>query len=393
MKKKVGLAVVTYKDNFGSALQTYATQKIVKQLGYDTEIFDISGISSKIMKNKILFFLLRLFKPDEFKYVFEMAKSKFKKNKNNDYAKNMEIRHEVYKKFYADYLEFGSGVQSWDNLITESEKYSSVIVGSDQLWRPSNIAGRYFTLEFVPEHINKIAYSTSFGVSILPNHQKKHAERFLRRIEHISVREETGKQLVKELTDRDVPVVCDPTMLFNEEQWMEIQDNEPFKEGDYILMYLLGDNKEHREYVKRLKEKTGYPVVGLLHGSVYIDEDEEFVDNAPYNVGPGEFINLIRNAKFMCTDSFHGMIFSILNTTPFFAFRRYSDDSEFSTNDRIYTLLKRTGLNSRIIYGTEDIEESLKLDLDFENALNSIKTYRQNSLKFLRKALETGDAI
>lgn len=391
MKGKVGLVIVTYKDNFGSALQSYATQEIVRQLGYDTEIFDISGVSSKIMKNKIMFYIRRLLEPDEFKYVFNKAKSKFKKNKNNDYAKNMEIRHEVYKDFYKKYFEFGPKVDSWNDLVNRSKKYNSVLVGSDQLWRPSNIAGRYFTLEFVPNGINKIAYATSFGVSVLPKYQNKKAEKFLRRIEHISVREETGQLLVRKLTNINVPVVCDPTMLFDAEQWTKIQDSDPFIKGDYILMYLMGDNQQHREYVKRLREKTGYFIVGLLHGSVYIERDESFVDKAPYNVGPGEFINLIRNAKFMCTDSFHGIVFSILNSTPFFAFRRYSDDSEFSTNDRIYTLLKRTDLNSRMIYGNENIDESLKLDLDFENALKKMETHRQNSLEFLKNALKAGD--
>ena len=323
MNRKIGLVIVTYKDNFGSALQSYATQEIVKQLGYQTEIFDISGVSRKIMRNKVLFYLRRLFEQDEFSYVFEKAKSKFKKDNTNQYAENMRIRHEVYKKFYNDYFEFGPKVSSWAELTNQSKKYSSVVVGSDQLWRPSNIAGHYFTLEFEPVNDNKIAYSTSFGVSVLPKDQHKQASKFLNRIESLSVRENTGQKLVKDLTDRDIPVVCDPTMLFDAEQWMSVQKEEPIIKKDYILTYFMGDNPQHREFVKKLKEKTGYKIIGLLHGSVYIAADEYYVDSAPFNIEPGEFINLIRNAKFMCTDSFHGTVFSILNSTLFFAFRRY----------------------------------------------------------------------
>jgi len=154
----------------------------------------------------------------------------------------------------------------------------------------------------------------------------------------------------------------------------------------------MGDNPQHREFVKKLKEKTGYKIIGLLHGSVYIAADEYYVDSAPFDIGPGEFINLIRNAKFMCTDSFHGTVFSILNSTPFFAFRRYSDDSGFSTNDRMHTLLKWTGLSSRMIYGTEDIEECLELDLDFETALDNVEKNRQKSIEYLENALQQGES-
>jgi len=392
MNRKIGLVIVTYKDNFGSALQSYATQEIVKQLGYQTEIFDIGGVSRKIMRNKVLFYLRRLFEQDEFSYVFEKAKSKFKKGNTNQYAENMRIRHEVYKEFYNDCFEFGPKVSSWTELTNQSKKYSSVVVGSDQLWRPSNIAGHYFTLEFVPDNVNKIAYSTSFGVSVLPKYQHKQAGKFLNRIEFLSVRENTGQKLVKDLTDRDIPVVCDPTMLFDAEQWMSVQKEESIVKKDYILTYFMGDNPQHREFVKKLKEKTGYKIIGLLHGSVYIAADKYYVDSAPFDIKPGEFINLIRNAKFMCTDSFHGTVFSILNSTPFFAFRRYSDDSGFSTNDRIHTLLKWTGLSSRMIYGTEDIEECLELDLYFETALDNVEKNRQKSIEYLENALQQGES-
>lgn len=391
MNKKIGLAIVTYKDNYGSALQSYTTQEIVRQLGYQTEIFDINGVSGKIMRNKVIFYLRRLFEQDEFSYVFEKAKSKFKKDNANQYAKNMRIRHEVYKKFYNDYFEFGSKVSSWDELTSESEKYSSVLVGSDQLWRPSNIAGRYFTLEFVPDNVNKIAYSTSFGVSVLPKYQHKQASEFLSRIEYLSVRENTGQKLVKDLTGRDIPVVCDPTMLFDAEQWMSIQSEEPIIKEDYILTYFMGHNPQHREFAKELKKKTGYKIIGLLHGSVYIAEDENYVDLAPYDIGPAEFINLIRNAKFMCTDSFHGTVFSILNSTSFFAFRRYEETSGFSTNDRMHTLLEWTGFTNRMLNGNEQIDDGLLEIPNFEYALQEVEKKRKMSLEYLKNALAKGD--
>lgn len=385
--KTVGLVIVTYKDNFGSALQSYATQKAVQKLGYDTEILRIEGVEKQIQRKKILFFLSRLVKKDELKYVADKALSKFKSESTGDYSKNMAVRHKMYESFNAEFFRFAEKKNSFSELSALCKKYDAVLVGSDQLWRPSNIAGGYFTLEFVPDEVKKIAFSTSFGVSVIPALQRGHAKRYLSRIEHISVRENSGKKLVKELINRDIPVVTDPTMLFDINDWQEIVPEKHITTGDYILTYFMGDNPKHREFVKRLKAKTGYKIVSLLHGSVYVASDEDFPDEKPYDVGPGEFIDLIANARYMVTDSFHGSVFSILNRTPFFTMLRYEDKSAFSSNDRVHTLLSWTGLPDRLLTGDEDVNEQLNKTIDFESVLRRVEENRKQSWGFLENAL------
>ena len=392
--KKIGLTVVTYKDNFGSALQTYATQYILNSLGYDTGIFDIDGVHKDINKKKVLFYVSRLFEKDERKYLIDNLVSRFRKKTNaasDKYAENMRIRHQMYVDFNKKWLKFFPRVNGWKALSDQSASCSHVVVGSDQLWRPSNIAGCYFTLEFVPDNIDKIALSTSFGVSELPKSVRPHAKKFLNRINSISVREETGRKLVYKLTGRKIPVICDPTMLLTAEQWLTIQESEPFADGKYILVYLMGDNPEHRKFVKRLKEATEYKIIGLLHGGTYLSMDENFADEEPYNVGPCEFINLIRNAEYMCTDSFHGTVFSILNRTKFFSFRRFEDSSEFSTNDRLHTLLKWTGLSERMLYGNENVEDCIAMSIDFDKVHEVVAKKRAFSMEYLKNALENGE--
>lgn len=389
--KKIGLAVVTYKDNFGSALQTYATQYTLNQLGYETCIFDIEGVHKDINKKKIMFYLSRVFEKDERKYLLDNLISRFRKKTNaasDKYAENMRVRHRMYVDFNKKWLKFFPRVNGWKALTSQSSSCSHVVVGSDQLWRPSNIAGCYFTLEFVPDNIDKIALSTSFGVSDLPKSIRPHAKKFLNRINSISVREDTGRKIVYKLTGKKIPVVCDPTMLLTAEQWMEIQEEKPFTDGKYILVYFMGDNPEHRDFVRRLKAATGYKVVGLLHGATYLSVDEGLADEEPYNVGPSEFINLIRNAEYMCTDSFHGTVFSILNRTQFFSFRRYEDTSEFSTNDRLHTLLKWTGLSERMLYGNEEIAQSMDLSINWDSVSDRISERRKAAKEYLIDALK-----
>ena len=389
--EKIGLAVVTYKDNFGSALQTYATQYTLNQLGYETCIFDIESVHKDINKKKVMFYLSRVLEKDERKYLLDNLTSRFRKKTNaasDKYAENMRIRHRMYVDFNKKWLKFFPRVNGWKDLSNQSASCSHIVVGSDQLWRPSNIAGCYFTLEFVPDNIDKIALSTSFGVSDLPKSIRPHAKKFLNRINSISVREDTGRKIVYKLTGRKIPVVCDPTMLLTAEQWMEIQEEKPFTKGKYILVYFMGDNPEHRDFVKKLKVATGYKVVGLLHGATYLSVDEGLADEEPYNVGPGEFINLIRNAEYMCTDSFHGTVFSILNRTKFFSFRRYEDASEFSTNDRLHTLLKWTGLSERMLYGNEEIAQVMNLSINWDNVSNRVAMRRKAAKEYLIDALK-----
>lgn len=388
--KKIGLAVVTYKDNFGSALQTFATQYSVEKLGCSVECISTSGVQGIIDSRKKKYYIGRVFNKEEFKYLFDSVTSRFrKKMKNADYTAHMAIRHKQYEKFNDTYLHFSETPTTFAELKQLAKKYDAVIVGSDQLWRPSNIAGGFFTLEFVPQGVKKIAYSTSFGVARLHRSIQNHAKSFLKSFDWISVRENSGKVIVKEMIDRDIPVVCDPTMLLSIDEWNKYVSPDPFIKGDYIACYIMGDSKEQRDFVKRLRKETGYKVVGLLHGSTYVAGDDEWVDEAPYNVGPFEFINLLKHAKYVCTDSFHCSVFSILNNTPFFVFRRDSDNAETSANDRIYTLLSWAGLDDRLLNGNENIDKVLSIPLDYDKVNERVSEKRKDSMVFLTNAIKT----
>ena len=389
---KIGLVAVTYKDNFGSALQTYATQYVLEKLGYDTRIFEIKGVHRSIMIKKLLYYAFRLFNPVEAKYLFANLSSRSRKKASvfsDQYAQNMKERHQIYLDFYNKWYKMLPKVRGWNGLQKLAAEMDAVVVGSDQLWRPSNIIGCFFTLEFVPDDIKKIAFSTSFGVPELPERLYRHAKKFLSRIEHISVREYSGASIVKNICGREAKVVCDPTMLLSAEEWMHIQIEKPFAEGEYILMYMMGDNPEQREFVQKLSRATGYRIIGLLHGATYMSYDEDIADEKPYNVGPSEFINLIRYAQYVITDSYHGTVFSILHSKKFFSFRRWPDGSRFSANDRLYTLLKFTGLQGRLLDGRESIEACVKEKIDYNLVLEKVLQKRNESMDFLINALQS----
>ena len=209
-------------------LQAYATQMALDKLGYKNETIDISGFNGEIKKAKLLYFAKASLTSDILMSKLGMAKNVLiKKFSKNQYAQLSRVRAEKFDAFSRKQFRLSPKYNSKAELGNKCrDNYSSVLVGSDQLWLPGNIAADYYTLNFVPEIVNSIAYATSFGQSSLPKDSAKKAEVFLKKIKHIGVREESGQKLVKEIAGRNVPVVCDPTLLFTGDEWMAIQKKE-----------------------------------------------------------------------------------------------------------------------------------------------------------------------
>lgn len=388
--KKVGIVSCYFKHNYGSMLQALATQMALDKLGYENETIDISGFNGEIKKAKMLYFAKASLTSDILLSKLGMATNVLRRKlSRGTYGKNTVIRNNKFDDFYKEHFRLSEKYTSKVDLSEKCKKnYSAVLVGSDQLWLPGNIAGDYYTLNFVPETVNSIAYSTSFGQSSLPSDSAKKATVFLKKIRHIGVREESGQKLVKQLTGRNVPVVCDPTLLFTGEEWMSIQKEEAKCNEPYILCYFLGNNPPHREFAKRLKEKTGCKIVALTHLDEYVKSDEGYADYTPYDVDPADFLNLIRNAQYVCTDSFHCSVFSMLYKKVFFTFKRYTRKTKSSTNSRLDTLFNLAGVKGRVLEGNEDIQKCLDMKIDYEKVHQNLAKIREESYQYLITALE-----
>jgi len=387
--KKVGIVSCYFQHNYGSMLQAYATQMALDKLNVENETINISGFNGEIKKAKIKYFIKASLTSDILLSKFGMARNALiKKNSKSDYAGKSKLRNERFNAFGKKRFRLSEEYSSKVDLSVKCrENYSAMLVGSDQLWLPGNIAADYYTLNFVSEEVNSIAYATSFGQSALPKDSAKKASIFLRRIKHIGVREESGQKLVKELTGRKVPVVCDPTLLFTGEEWMSIQKEKAIFREPYILCYFLGNNPPHREFARKLKQETGCKIVALAHLDEYVKCDDEYADLTPYDVDPADFLNLIRNASYVCTDSFHCSAFSILYRRTFFTFRRYSKKTRQSTNSRLDTLFNMTGITGCIMNGDEDVSQCLEQKINFDLAHENLGRARKESYAYLIKAL------
>lgn len=385
--KRVGLAINYDYHDYGGMLQAYATYRKLKELGYYPEVINIDNFKKSINKRKIGYFARNILDSSIIKEKGEIVKKKICRKLNRSLGAQLDKRDAAFEQFCRSHFKESVAYESWEKLTESCRTYSAVLVGSDQLWLPSNIAGDYYTLSFVPEEVNKIAYATSFGVSEIPKHQYQDAKRYLSRIHHLSAREDSGKKLIQKFTGRDVPLVCDPTMLFTAEEWaLDVPDKRIISEK-YIFCYFMGDNPWQRVFVHKLKKRTGCKIVALLHLDQYIKSDEEYADETPFDVSPTDFINLVKNAEYVCTDSFHGTVFSIIHKRPFFTFKRFSETATLSTNTRIYSLLKKFQLENRLVKQEDKASDLLQNRIDYPKVHLILDSFREESTRYLLDAL------
>ena len=154
----------------------------------------------------------------------------------------------------------------------------------------------------------------------------------------------------------------------------------------YIFCYFMGDNPDQRDFVKRLAKKTGFKIVALLHLDQFIASDETYADYTPYDVTPADFVSLVKYADYVCTDSFHGTVFSIIYSRNFFTFMRFKKTASLSTNTRIESLLNTFGLTNRLFEGDASIDVDLSID-NWAEIQQRVSALREESLKYLLNSI------
>ena len=395
MDKKIALVTCYFQPNYGSQLQAFATQEAFVKLGLEHETIMIDGLLPEINKAKYKYFLSKILDVNTVKDKMATVRKLLAKKRNPEYARNLEVRYGMFRDFASNMFTLSSKYDSKALLGESAHGYVAFVVGSDQLWLPSNIAADYYTLNFVPDGVCKIALATSFGISVLPEKYGRKAGEFLNRIDYVSVRETSGQKLVKQWADRDVPVVCDPTIMFDADGWKKAigadGDGKRFANGEkYLFVYFLGNNPWEREIVKRVRKETGLKIVQIAHSDEYVKSDVGFADFTPYNVGPREFVELIRDAEYVFTDSFHCSVFSMLNSKRFFTFPRYSNDGPASTNGRLYSLLSLVKQEKRMVRKSDvfNVADRLKEEVDYKVVHGELDKLRQFTWNWLEKALK-----
>ncbi|MCR8918311.1 polysaccharide pyruvyl transferase family protein [Bacteroides sp. ET225] len=387
MKKKIGGVIVSDLEhtNYGSSLQAYATMKVVQTLGYDFTFI-------KYQKQRNIFDWIKIAPGLILSGGLELINNrlKFKLNcfMHPSYLANQTIRRKEARKFKEkEFVPFFKTYIGYKNLCEGSKEYDAVFVGSDQTWRPFGFYSNYWNLTFVDDSIPKFSYAASYGVSKIPSIQKKGTKKYLERLNMISVREQKGKEIVESISNKKAQVVADPSMLLNKEEWTEFANHSTFMlpKEKYIFCYFLGTRTDIRNEANKLAQNTGLKIVTMRHMDEYVPVDNTFGDFAPYNINPYDFVKLLMNAEYVCTDSFHGSVFSILMHKKFCTFYRVKPTKKNSTHSRIDNLFSIFGLQDRKFSGNI---LDIKNEIDYNIIDKKLITYRKESLDFFRKSLE-----
>jgi hypothetical protein len=376
---KIAILTLNGYFNYGNRLQNFALQEVLKSLSFDVETLIVrydreehNRIKStrferiRILKNKTLSELLS----KSINKVYNIMNKK-------EIVKSKRLRTKVFLEFTKNHIVETDDSISNDYLSKNIlDEYDFFVVGSDQVWNPfyPEVSEIYF-LTFAPRK-KRIAYAPSFGVSVVPEDIKEKYKEWIKDIEYLSVREKDGAKIIKDLTEREAPVLVDPTILLTKEKWLSISKKASNKPKEkYLLTYFLGgipDN--YKKQIRKIVKENNLKVINI----------GDIKEKETYRTGPSEFIDYINSCTVFCTDSFHGAVFSILLEKPFIVFERQGLKSTMFS--RINTLLDKFDLDNR---KAENIcwEEGV-FNIDYSRIPQILEEERNKSFMFLKEALK-----
>lgn len=374
--KKIALLTWYDNENYGTALQAYALQKCIGKISpceiiqYRTKFpgYNLKHFCDPVLRKNLIY------------KVYDRTIMKcYKKYYENEETERRSKMEEYFRR-----LDFNPKKFDAENLKELNDEYEIFVCGSDQIWNPTSFDPMFF-LSFVNNENKKIAYAPSFGVSSIKEEKKKRIiSELLERFDAISVREVAGKKILRDLTGKNCNVCLDPTLLLEKDEWEKIaSDSVAELPEEYVFTYLLGRGKKNLKKAQRISKTLGKK---LLIQPYYLPDyinGEDILCAA----GPEDFLNAIRNASFVCTDSFHGAIFSIIFRKPFVLFSRFNSKNKSSQNSRVESLMELVGLKDRLDFKEINSKSSL-LNISFDKSDEQIEKERIKSLDYLYTAIK-----
>jgi hypothetical protein len=363
---KVAIITLHYGANYGSVLQAFATQEKFKQYAGEIEIIDYRR------KGTVGFDFLKVESKNNILKMIALIPTFLK------------YPH-IFKKFRNEYLQLSNQTYSDDESFKKMQMDADIYcTGSDQVWNTGWNGGIVdpLYLSFVPDEKRKFAYAASFGKDRYSDLEVEQSKKNIMRYEKISVREDSGVQILNEQYGYKKAIrIVDPTLAMPPEFWRAYTSEKKKIEGEYILLYDFKRSKGFDAYAKELSRKTGLRLIRLC------TRYDQILRCGKSIVLPEvfDFITLIDNARYVLTDSFHGTAFAMnLNTEPICVYPgKYSG--------RISDFLRVIGAEHRHIRDFDDFEV-LNKPVDFEHVNRVLAHERERVDEFL-KSVFNNDVI
>ncbi len=323
-------AIITWCNNsghpnYGQILQCYAVQKIVESWGYDA-------------------------------FVVLYQREAYIVNENTERAKS-------FHRFIEKYIPCSSPCYTKEGIEKETRKAELLVCGSDQIWNPVCFDPVYF-LDFGREEQKRIAFAVSGIFEDKPEYKEiyQRMAELIGRFDMVTVRERTGVNILGNYTKKEIKAMPDPTLQLDKRLWDDIA-TERIEKEDYIFCYFLGSLKSYQLIVKEAARTYGVKKILFIPSNV-VKEGSLPLFQPIDDAGPAEFVSLIKYAKAVCTDSFHGVAMSIVYDVPFFAVQRMQlEGGAYSSMVRIKDLLEERKMESRVVKNVREMRNVRKLEI------------------------------
>ncbi len=370
--KKIGM-VTFYSDNFGSCLQAYALYKTIMDIGYAPKLIRYTpyskGRGGRNNDSKL------------YKLTHLPIKSTLHILLNYRMVKG---RKAAFDNFRKNSFQFTSATYSKNADTSDLESQFDVFIcGSDMMWAETfHEDWEQYFLRFASEG-KRVSYAPSFGINQIStaniNRCREYLEGF--RPGRLSCRDLSGVKMIQEEFGLEAQHVVDPTMLLDKGKWNRLVDAERMIKRPYVLLYLFGGHGRGR---KQLLHQVEEWKLGDLK-SLAINGDYCFRNP---HIGPLEFVRLFRDAEFIVTDTFHGMVFSLIYEKPFVVLSRNDGLHWSKYSDRMTAQLDMLGIPERWHEESALIPETFKT-LDYKDITSKLSRLRHDSLAYLKNALDS----
>lgn len=358
---KIGIVTFHFVNNFGGALQTYGLLETIKDINND--------------EVKVLDYRNSFIRFTDFVRIFPIS-TDIKEIYSGMYTFKQRLgRVKKFNNFINDNLNLTERYNTISKLEKDPPKIDKFVCGSDQIWNPIitlGVCSAYY-LGFEKNKNNKISYAASFGVDYVNNKYYDKISKYLCQFKSISVREKNAVNLVKKISERDAEYNIDPTFLVSKDKWISLAVK-PKIEGKYILVYMMQKNDVVYEYARKIKEILGYKVIDINKYGL----KKDFVDEVIIDIGPKEFVGLFEQAAFVCTNSFHGLAFSLILEKDFFIVPSTRFNSRIGNLMDIFELELHKEVDENIIKNTS---------YDREKVRNIIHDQKEKSIHYLKENL------
>lgn len=358
--------------NYGGILQAYSLTQYLIRHGIETEQIRYNHFTAYSLKKRIKLYVMRHMPIMHFEYYV--------------IRKKINTRKKIVIRAAEEMVPHSNKVYTEKTIDLCAKNYTAFITGSDQVWHGEWPA--YF-LSFVPSDKTKIAYAASTGKSALEYTEIEMICDNIKDFNAISVRErDTKETLAKELPNKKVELVVDPTLLLERKDWEKVTSTQLVKEK-YLFCYFLGDDKRMRSIANEYGRKYGLKVVTIPHmqGKV-VESDMNFGDIQSFDAIPQDFLSYIKYADIVFTDSFHATIFSHIFSTQYVVFSRVAHKD---MNNRLETLMDIFATRHRFIVEDRqfnlDFIETLK-PIDYSIISDELELLKKKSVNFLMRSLE-----